>query len=589
MKFRRRYAVAPAVLAVCAALTAVVLSRNVSEAAEQPAASGAATTTMADLVRPGSEQITTQEYDLGDSAARLTGLKAPVELRGVVHRPVRAAGRKLPLVVFLHGIQLTCFAGADQGTITWPCPAGLKPVPSFRGYDYLATNLASHGFVVASISANGITASDGDAEDMGMLSRARLIERHLKELARWNSTGGAPFGNSLVGAMDPARVGLMGHSRGGGGVARFMTYQQKSGFTVRAVLPLAAAPFGHQVITGAALAVVEATCDGNTYQHQGVSLVDGSRYAKAGDKAPKHTVAIAGGNHSFFNTVWSPSAHWLGAEDDSKFAPKGSICQAGQPGRLTEKEQRRYALAYINSFFRLHLAGDRKPAPVWTGAATPAGAVVQVTRIPGASDRLVVNRLDDPRQLRTNALGGKVTRAGLAQLQICSNDKPVVADGYACLTGSRVAPTASSPHHSWGDLRLAKAAWTKPNGTFTNAVPARHGDFSKFTAVQLRAVLDFSDKRNPLNKDGALTITLTDAAGHSRKVDARSPALAFPRMMTRPVPPGQEDLSPHFLLQQVRVPLSAFAGVDLTRVRSITLGFPAKSGSFGLGDLMLSR
>jgi dienelactone hydrolase len=588
MKFRRRYAVLPTVLAVCAALTAVGLSRNVSEAAEVQAAPGAVVT-MAGMVRPGPEKVTVQEYDFGDSAARLPGVPAPVELRGVVHRPVNAAGRKLPLVVFLHGIQVTCFAGADQATTKWPCPTGLKPVASYRGYDYLAANLASYGFVVASVSANGITASDRDAEDMGMLNRAHLIERHLQKFARWNSTGGAPFGKSLAGAIDPARVGLMGHSRGGGGVARFMALEQTTGFTVKAVLPLAAAPYGHQVITGAALAVVEATCDGNTYQHQGVSLVDGSRYAAAGDPAPKYTVTIEGGNHSFFNTVWSPSAHWLGGEDDSTFAPEGSICRAGSPGRLNETEQRRYAVAYINSFFRLHLAGDRKLAPVWTGATAPAGPVVQVTRIPGVTDRLVINRLDDPRQLRENVLGGTVTQAGLHRARICSNETPLVADGPACLTDSRVVPTQSSPHHSWGDLHLAKVAWSRPDGSLTNAIPARNGDFSKFTAIQLRAALDFSDKRNPLNKDGALTITLTDAAGLSRKVDARSPALAFPRMMTEPVPPGQEDLSPHFLLNQVRIPLSSFAGVDLTRVRSVRLGFPAPSGSLGLSDLMLSR
>jgi hypothetical protein len=362
-----------------------------------------------------------------------------------------------------------------------------------------------------------------------------------------------------------------------------MTLEQTTGFTVKAVLPLAAAPNGHQLITGAALAVVEATCDGDTYQHQAVSLVDESRYATPGDNTPKYTVAIAGGNHNFFNTVWSPSAHWLGGEDDTKFATEGSICKAGSPGQLTETEQRRFATAYVNSFFRLHLSGDRKLAPVWTGAIAPAGAVVQVTRIPGASDRLVINRFDDPKELR------KLTRAGLDQLRICSTKTPLVKDGPACLTRSRVVPTISSPHHSWGDLPLTKVAWSKPNGSLTTAIPAATGDFSRFTAIQLRAVLDFSDKRNPLNKDGALTITLTDAAGHSRKADAHSPALAFPRMMTKPVPQGEEDLSPHFLLNQVRIPLSSFTGVDLTRVRAVRLGFPAKSGSLGLSDLMLSR
>lgn len=60
-------------------------------------------------------------------------------------------------------------------------------------------------------------------------------------------------------------------------------------------------------------------------------------------------------------------------------------------------------------------------------------------------------------------------------------------------------------------------------------------------------------------------------------------------MMTKAVPPGEEDLSPHFLLDQVRVPLTSFAGIDLKHVRSVRLGFPARSGSFGLSDFMLSR
>lgn len=225
---------------------------------------------------------------------------------------------------------------------------------------------------------------------------------------------------------------------------------------------------------------------------------------------------IAGGNHNFFNTVWSPSAHWLGGADDTQFAPKGSICRAGAPGRLNATQQRQYATAYINSFFRLHLANDQKLTPIWTGEAAPSGPIVRVTRIPAARDRLVINRLDNPKQLRTNSLGGAVTRAGLDQLQVCSVKKPVAKSGWACFTNSRVVPTQSSPHHLWGDLPLTKAAWNRAGGALTNAIPDRSGDLSEFTAVQLRAVLDFSGTRNPLNSDGTLTITLTDASGRHR-------------------------------------------------------------------------
>ncbi|GAB3276866.1 alpha/beta hydrolase family protein [Kineosporia babensis] len=588
MKIRKKHTALASVLAVGTTLTALALSSSVTQAAEAPRQPAA--TTMADLVAKGPEKITTQEYDFGDDAAKLPGVKAPVELRGVVHRPAQAAGRKLPFVLLLHGIQITCWEGPgkENASMDWPCQDGLKPVPSHRGYDYLAENLASHGFVVASISANGVYRADADFEDMGMLNRARLIERHLEEFARWNTTGAAPFGQSLVGAIDPQRVGLMGHSRGGGGVARFMTYKkQKTGFTVKAVLPLAAAPHGKQVITDAALGVVEATCDGDTYQHTAISLVDRSRYAKPEDPSPKYTVAITGANHNFFNTAWSPSADWIGGYDDARHGPQNSICKAGAQGRLTETQQRRYATAYVNSFFRLHLAGEQRLAPVWNGETKPAGDVVQVTRIPGAQDRLVINRLDSAKQLRTNDLGGAVTRKKLSQLRICSKKAPLTKDSTPCLSNTRKVPTSSAPHHIDGDLPLAKTAWKQANASLTNAVPRRHRDFSKYSAVQLRAALDFSDQRNPPNKNGKLTITLTDTQGRSKTVTPDTAALDFPRMVKK-VPPGQEDLSPHFLLNQVRVPLRSFTGVDLKNARSVRIGFPSKSGSFGLSDLMLS-
>jgi hypothetical protein len=547
-----------------------------------------------DLRQPGPDQVVAQEYDFGDTAVRLPDLDTPVEMRGVVHRPVAAKGRTLPLVVFVHGLMYTCYdAGARQLSMEWPCRTGFNPVLSFRGYDYLAGNLASHGFIVVSISANGVNATDWLTDDLGVTARAHLVERHLRQLAAWNTTGGAPFGDALVAAIDPARVGLMGHSRGGGGVGRFMTLKPTTGFTVKAVLPLAPAAHGHDVITDTALAVVLATCDGDAVQLPGIALVDESRYARPGDTGPKYTVAIAGGNHNFFNTVWSPSAGWPGGRDDAASGPTGSVCRAGSPGRLDEAQQREYAVAYINGFFRYHLGAENSIAPLWTGAATPpfAERVVQVSRHPRdtADERLVINRLEADQDLTTNALDGAVSLDGLDDARICAKGAPVVGGGDGCLTGSRQVSSRSQPHHRRADLHLFKAAWTRSGGMLTNTVPASHENVSRYAAVQVRAALDFSDLRNPVGKDQAVAFTLTDAAGHSQTVTAAGPALAFPRLPSTPLLPGLEDLSPHFLLNQIREPLSSFTGVDLTHIRTVSIGFPGQSGSVGLSDLLLSN
>ena len=64
-----------------------------------------------------------------------------------------------PLVIFLHGRHYTCYQGSTV-ELRYPCLPGYQSIPSYRGYDYLAKSLASNGYIVVSISANGINAQD---------------------------------------------------------------------------------------------------------------------------------------------------------------------------------------------------------------------------------------------------------------------------------------------------------------------------------------------------------------------------------------------------------------------------------------------
>ena len=66
--------------------------------------------------------------------------------------------------MLLHGRHSTCHQGSQAGG-GWPCAAGWETIPSFQGYDYLAENLASWGYIVVSVSANGINARDSSSSD----------------------------------------------------------------------------------------------------------------------------------------------------------------------------------------------------------------------------------------------------------------------------------------------------------------------------------------------------------------------------------------------------------------------------------------
>src|ERR1043166_5303417 len=123
---------------------------------------------------PGPLAVTREEYNFGDTAFQPSNFPGPVELRASIHYPTNLPGGPYPVIVFLHGRHATCFKGNTQ-LLQWPCTDnGSQPIPSFQGYDYVSEVLASNGYVVVSISANGISAVDNLVFDLGAEARAEL-------------------------------------------------------------------------------------------------------------------------------------------------------------------------------------------------------------------------------------------------------------------------------------------------------------------------------------------------------------------------------------------------------------------------------
>ncbi|MFI7416618.1 hypothetical protein [Nonomuraea sp. NPDC049684] len=115
--------------------------------------------------------------------------------------------------------------------------------------------------------------------------------------------------------MDLDRVGTLGHSRGGGGVIAqaLDSHTPPSGVHVRATMALAPAMNGinadKERITRVPLAVVAGTCD--------AMREDGKVAATmaSGDSDAEHH-DVPGGNHNFFNTIWTPGIGPAFATDD---------------------------------------------------------------------------------------------------------------------------------------------------------------------------------------------------------------------------------------------------------------------------------
>jgi hypothetical protein len=542
----------------------------------------------------GPLAVTREEYNYGDLAFTPTGFPSAVELKASVHYPTGLPGGPYPLIVFLHGRHVTCYRNTTTA-LRWPCRNTETVIPSYQGYDYVAQALASNGYVVISISANGISAFDNNVTDLGMQARAELIQRHLQQWSTFNTVGAAPFGTKFVGKIDLQRVGTMGHSRGGEGVVKHFVYNASQGspYTIKAVFPLAPVDFNRPVANNVPLSVVLPYCDGDVNDNQGVHFYDDARYNVAGDTAAKHTIQVMGGNHNYFNTVWTPGLFPAGGADDwTAFTTGGSgdaQCGTGTGNhRLTAAQQRGVGLAYISAVMRAYVGGESQFIPYLTGAVPPPPSA-QTTDLhvsyhapDTAATRRDVNRLLTSTNLTTNTLGGASTQTGLTPHDLCGGASP---QPQHCLTAAQA--TTRQPHTTPSaratttrGLSQLRTGWSALTATYGNDLPLGARDVHAFTWLTFRVSVNFEDTRNAAGAAQNFTVVLTDGTGATSSVAVASVSdVLF-------YPPGSVGPVPKILLNTARIPVTSFSGVNLSDIRSVQFKFNQKtSGALLISDV----
>ena len=272
---------------------------------------------------------------------------------------------------------------------------------------------------------------------------------------------------------------------------------------------------------------------------------------------------MRGANHNFFNQA-------VTLDDARDLTTPG--CPPGDALRLKPRAQRGFLSNYVGTFVdaivRGIVSGGLDPYVQPPAELFGAKVVTSLTQ-PSAQRRIVV----EPRSrnnLRRDALGGRVSTAGGAQLTYCQ-------------PGRRCRPALQQPSYP-GQLRLA---WRKSGGLARFAVPGASGDVSAYDLVSLRVAVDPTAPENPAGKAQAFSVALVDAAGKRARVivPATQPALAYP-IGTFASPEAVTGFAP---LGSVRVPLSLFAGVDLRRIRAVEVrGDRTASGALLLANLELA-
>lgn len=511
--------------------------------------------TLVDPTLSGPLAVTRTLFDAGSQPHANTEQPSAYALRvrGSIHAPTDGDG-PFPVVVLQHGRHATCaVAGQERslvlGFVMGPaghCPEAaplVEPVNSYAGYDALAENLASHGFVVASVDANGVNDIDGawqltPAGDAGAQARADLVLRTLDALARANAGEENPeWAAPLEGRLDMTRVGLMGHSRGGEGVTTAIHANserpESERHAIRAVFALAPIDATSVTAPDVAFATMLPYCDGDVWSLSGARIFDDT----LPDASPKVQILVLGANHNYYNTVWTfDDADYRGEDPHCDDANRGEIA------RLTSEEQHRQGVAHMASFFRLHLAGERGLAPLFESGSTGLPGV-HVSTTPPASAML--------------ELPAPTDMTGFARAETCA---PPECDGaFATGSAERLLLAWNAP---------ARLAWTLPDD-------AR--DLTGFDALVLRAAVDPADDANARLTAQDFRVVIVDGAGR----EAAAVASDWSRALF--VPPGGEAFQ-RAILNDLRLPLAAFEGVALDDARELRIEFDqTPSGSIHLG------
>lgn len=493
----------------------------------------------------------------------------------------------------------------DSPFLQWAFPHDLESIPSYLGYAYLAQTLASHGYVVVSIAANGIWGQTSSSEDFAIGAGAKLLRRHLDE---WTNNAGL-LAESPV---DMSRIGLLGHSRGG--EASAVLAQDPGPHAIDAAMLVGPTYFSamgdderithslHDVAT----AVVAPYCDGDVTEIPGVHYHD---FAEP-SSAPRHLLTTYGANHNYYNVYWTETEFPHFTQDDFVMPMVGSaeylalqqmqqqgvpVTQASfnahvqqalsnnydagcgydasltslAPGRLSPAQQRESLEAYGAAFFRYYLGGADDPDASDLGAllrgeanGTPDVRVdVAVTAPDG-------DRLDLSAPTTNGSCSG--TNASGQLDTICLDFD--LGDVVSYQGNQRGVHDSRDPHY------LPRGIIQYSDGS-SAVVPLDHLDASEYDALQVRFTVDF--QLPPTKDTPQFLLTLVDGAGGRASAQLHGT-----------VPPGGTyATTPKMMLETERISLPSLAGVDLSDLVEIRFEFDGASGSGWLfvSDLSLER
>ena len=298
---------------------------------------------------------------------------------------------------------------------------GGHPMHDFSevGYEYLGRQLASHGFVVASVDENFLNVGPWVEFGFGGLSgdnaaRGFLLLQHLRAFRGWNATPGTPF----YGKVDLERVALMGHSRGGEAITVAAKLNRMSRapdnalikldfhFGIKALVAIATTdrqylPGGRPIeLDDVSYLALQGSNDGDAETFMGAQQYERVHLHPASD-AFKATVYIHRASHGQWNQKW-------GRTDKSIFPRRNYF---NSKPVMSVSDQERIGKAYITAFLEAALLGKKEYLPLFqdhrAGAAWLPDTIF-INRYASSRARLLTAYDDDVDPTTTTSTGGHI-------------------------------------------------------------------------------------------------------------------------------------------------------------------------------------
>lgn len=511
-----------------------------------------------------------QTYDLGTLSLDQTGVKPewatmPVALTGVIGLP--AGDDPVPWVVLLHGRHGGCHFALNRPS-QWPCDD-----PDYdQGLAYLAQGLVEAGFGVIAPNLNAAFSATYGAtpERRNTLANQRsqaIIDAHLTRLAAAHGGEDSGFGadltRQLTGRVDWERLGMVGHSMGGGAAAlNALTRQDRNNSTQIAnglgpvsalilVAPTRSQPLAQwddiYQLPDIPTAILLGGCDRDITDFSSLYYAETAAQSST-RQTPVAVVMPLGANHNFFNAAVR--------EDDYYRRPDhAALCNPQQSRqRLSRVAQETWLTRYSQAFFTTTLQPEfavRSESTAETNLALAAHqpAPAQIYQVP------VITHLVWPSAQRHTLFS-----APHSSIPSQRDTRPnyEASPDLALTLCPAFAPCGNLPRPQPQFPSLLRLRWNTPTEFLRFPIPNQ--DFREFSALQIRLAAD------PSTPNPSLAVILRDQAGRAARVEIPPGTPALYRF-DDPNRPAALPVYP----TSVRIPLAQFQGVDLVALANLDL------------------